>query len=102
MLTEYLLEIHSEFNMVGSQRYPLRKMTKFLLNHLIEMGKHPLYLTATNFIEGEVHIVQQFIGQIIIHITTIIACHHRYGTQPAEDSQTCPFFCQGSADRAMR
>ena len=46
------------------------------------MENHPLYLTATDFIEKEVHIVQQFIGQIFIHIATVTACHHSYGDQP--------------------
>ena len=46
------------------------------------MQNHPLYLTAKDFIEKEVHIVQQFIGQIFIHIATVTACHHSYGDQP--------------------
>ncbi len=57
-------------------------MTKFLLNHLFEIRKHLLYLAATNFIPKKVHIVQQFIDQIIIPITTVTPCHHRYSTQP--------------------
>ena len=45
----------------------------FSFYHLHQLRQHPFYLPALHLIVVEVHVIQEFITQLLIHVTTI-AC----------------------------